>query len=72
MSFAPFNTHSSCYFHNCNILKFCGIINIEASYNTSRFGRKSVICSATVIWNLLQNKYNHDFMKVAPRALKSF
>ena len=42
------------------------------SYNTSRFGRKSIICSATLIWNLLRNKYNHDFMEVAPRALKNF
>ena len=41
------------------------------SYNTSRFGRQSVICSATLIWNHLQNKYsNHDFMKLAPKALK--
>ena len=30
MSFATFNSHSLCYFHNYNILKFCGIINIEA------------------------------------------
>ena len=42
------------------------------SYNTSRFGRKSVICSATLIWNHLQNKYSkHDFMKLAPKALKN-
>ena len=115
MSFAPFNSHSSSYFHNYNILKFCDIINIVAcafinnyfnsnifsvfaerfklalethahssrssikgllfvpSYNTSRFGRKSVICSATLIWNHLQKKYsNHDFMKLAPKALKNF
>ena len=43
------------------------------SYNTSKFGRKSIICSATLIWNHLQNKYNnHDFMKLAPKALKKF
>ena len=115
MSFAPFNSHSSSYFHDYNILKFCDIITIEAcafinncfnsntfsvfaerfkliseshahntrsssksllfvpSYNTSRFGRKSIICSATLIWNHLQNKYsNHDFMKLAPKALKKF
>ena len=43
------------------------------SYNTSRFGRKSIICSATLIWNHLQNKYsNHDFMKLAPKTLKKF
>ena len=42
------------------------------SYNTSRFGRKSIICSPTVIWNHLQNKYNnnHDFMKLAPKEKK--
>ena len=41
-------------------------------YNTSRFGRKSVICSATPVWNHLQNKNsNHDFMKPAPKALKN-
>ena len=42
-------------------------------YNTLRFGRKSIICSATLIWNLLQNKYsNQVFMKLAPKALKNF
>ena len=91
MSFASFNSHSSSYFHNYNILKVCDIINIEAcafinnyfnsdtfsvfaerfkllleplvhntrssskglpfvpSYNTSRFGKKSTICSAALI-----------------------
>ena len=35
--------------------------------------KKSVICSATLIWNLLQNKYsNQDFIKLAPKALKNF
>ena len=95
MSFAPFSSHSSFYFHDY-ILKFCDMINIEAcafinncfksnnfsvfaerfklvsesdahntrssskgllfvpSLNTSRFVRKSVICSATLIWNHLQ------------------
>ena len=43
------------------------------SYNTSRFGRKSVTCSAIPIWNHLKNKYsNHDFMKLAPKVLKRF
>ena len=42
------------------------------SYNTSRFGRKSVICSPTLIWKHLQNKYMiHDFMKLVPKALKN-
>ena len=115
ISFAPFNSHSSSYFHDNNILKFCGIINIEAcafinncfnsntfsvfaerfkhvseshahntrssskglifvpSYNTSRFGKKSVIHSGTLIWNHLQKKYsNHDFMKLTPKTLKNF
>ena len=37
------------------------------------FERKLIICSATLIWNHLQNKYsNHDFMKLAPKALKKF
>ena len=30
MSFAPFNSHSSSYFRDYNILKFCDIISIEA------------------------------------------
>ena len=30
LSFAPFNSHSSSYFHDYNILKFCDIINIES------------------------------------------
>ena len=42
------------------------------SYNTSRFGRKLVICFATLIWNHLKSKYsNHDFIKLAPKALKN-
>ena len=31
MSFAPFNSHLSSYLHDCNILKFRDIVNIEAS-----------------------------------------
>ena len=43
------------------------------SYNTSKLGRKSVICSASLIWNHLKNEYsNHDFMKVPPKAPKNF
>ena len=115
MNFVPFNSHSSSYFHDYNILKFCDIINIEActfinnyfdsntfsvfakgfrlvseshahntrpsskgllflpSYDTSRFGTKSIISCATLIWNHLQNKCsNHDFMKLAPKTLKNF
>ena len=30
MRFAPFNSHSSSYFHDYNILKLCDIVNIEA------------------------------------------
>ena len=34
---------------------------------------QSVMCSAILIWNHLQNKYsNHDFMKLAPKSLKNF
>ena len=111
--FASFNSHSSSYLYDYNILKFCDIVNTEAcpfinscfnsntfsvlherfrlvteshadntrsssigllfqSYNTSRFGTKSVICSATLIGNHLQNKYNnHDFMRLAPKALRN-
>ena len=115
MSFAPFNSHSSSYFHDYNILKFCDIINTEAcafinncfnsntfsvfaerfkliseshahntrssskgllfvpSYNTSRFGRKSIICSTTLIWNQLKKKYsNHDFMKLVPKLKRAW
>ena len=44
-----------------------------SGYNTSRFGRKSVISSATLIWNHLQNKYsNHNFKELAQKALKNF
>ena len=115
MSFASFSSHSWSSFHYYNILKFCDIVNIEASafinnsfnsnsfsvlavrfklvseshahnarsssksfifvpsYNTSRFGRKPVMCSAIPVWNHLQYKYsNHDFMKLAPKVLKTF
>ena len=30
MSFATFNAHSSSYFHDCNILKFCDVVNVES------------------------------------------
>ena len=115
MSFVPFNSNSSSYFHDYNISKLCDFANIEAcvfikycfnsydfsvfaerlklvseshahntrssskgllfvpSYNTSRFGRKSVVCAATLIWNHLKNKYsNHDFIKIARKVLKNF
>ena len=40
---------------------------------TSRCGRKSLICSATPIWNHLQNKYsNHDFITLPAKVLKNF
>ena len=49
-----------------------GLIFVQ-SYNTSRFGKKSIIFSATLIWNHLQIKYsNHGFTKLAPKALKKF
>ena len=114
MSLAPYNSHSSSYFHDYNILKFWDIVNIEIcafinncfnsntfsvfakrfkftseshahnarssskgllfvpSYNTSRFGGKSVICSTTLIWNHFNKYSNHDFMKLALKALKNF
>ena len=111
MNFSPFNSHSSSYFHDYNIFKFCDIINIEAcafvnncfnshnfslfaerfkivsethahntrssnkgllfvpSYNTSRFGRKLLTFSATIIWNHLQTKYsNHDFYETGSKS----
>ena len=43
------------------------------SYNTSRFERKSIICSATLIWNQLKKKYsNHDFMKFVPKLKRAW
>ena len=49
-----------------------GLIFVQ-SYNTSRFGKKSIFFSATLIWNHLQIKYsNHGFTKLAPKALKKF
>ena len=60
-------------FHAHNTRSSSKGLRFVPSYNTSRFGRKSVICSATLIWNHLQNKYsNHDFMKLIPKALKNF
>ena len=39
------------------------------SYNTSRFGRKLVICFATLTWNHLKSKYsNHDFIKTCTKS----
>ena len=59
--------------HARNTTSSSKVLLFVPSYNTSRFERKSVIYSATLIWNHLQNKYsNYDFMKLAPKALKNF
>ena len=42
------------------------------TYKTSRFRRKSVVRSTTLIWNHLQSSYCiHESMKLAPKALKN-
>ena len=41
------------------------------SYNTSRFGRKSVIHSTTLFWNHIQKKFNeHNFLEHSAKHLK--
>ena len=103
MNFAPFNTHTTPLFKNCNILKFADIINVEScifinnclnrdsfsifnenfklvsttysarngllfvsSYNTVRFGRKSIIHSTT--WNYLQGTLTeYNFLRKASK-----
>ena len=41
------------------------------SYNTVRFGRKSVIHSTTLTWNYLQDKLTkYNFLGLTPRSLK--
>ena len=41
------------------------------SYNTVRFGRKSIIHSTTLTWNYLQDKLNeYNFLCLTPRSLK--
>ena len=33
MNFAPFNTHTTPLFKNCNILTFADIINVESYFH---------------------------------------
>ena len=41
------------------------------SYNTVRFGKKSIIHSTTLTWNYLQDKLaEYNFMCLTPRSLK--
>ena len=41
------------------------------SYNTARFGRKSIIHSTTLTWNYLQDKLTeYNFLCLAPKSLK--
>ena len=43
------------------------------SYNSLKFGRKSIINSATLIWNHLQGKFSeNDFLSMTPNSLKAF
>ena len=37
MNFAPFNSHNTLLFKNCNILKFIDIINTESSTLVNKF-----------------------------------
>ena len=41
-----------------------------SSYKTPRFGKKSIICSATLKWNHLKYRNNY-FTKLAPKVLKN-
>ena len=41
------------------------------SYNTARFGRKSIIHSTILTWNYLQDKLTeYNFLYLAPKSLK--
>ena len=41
------------------------------SYNTVRFGRKSIIHSTTLTWNYLQDKLTeYNFLRLTPKSLK--
>ena len=41
------------------------------SYNTVRFGRKSIIHSTTLTWNYLQDKLTEHVLYLTPRSLIS-
>ena len=53
MSFTPFDSHSLPYFQDCNIFKFCDVVNIEAcnfinncfNSNTSVFAERFKLVS---------------------------
>ena len=40
------------------------------SYNSVRFGRKSIIHSTTVTWNYLQELTEYIFLSLTPRSFK--
>ena len=41
------------------------------SYNTVRFGRKSIIHSTTLTWNYVQHKFaEYNFLCLTPKSLK--
>ena len=54
--------------HSCNTKN--GLLFVP-SYNTVRFGRKSIIHSTTLTWNYLQYKLTeYNFLCLTPRSLK--
>ena len=72
-SFSSFNENfklvSTTYSYNTRSARN-GLLFVP-SYNTVRFGRKSIIHSTTLTWNYLQDKLTeHDFLYLTPKSLK--
>ena len=57
--------------HSCDIRSARNGLLFVPSYNSVRFGRKSIIHSTSVIWNYLQDKLTkYNFQSLTPRNLK--
>ena len=62
-----FNLASTTYSYNIDQQEMVSI----PSYNSVRFGRKSIIHSVTLTWNHLQDKLTeYDFLHLSPKSLK--
>ena len=66
MNFAPFNSHSSSYFHNCKILKFCDIINIEACASINS------VLIVTLFQNLLKDLKFYVMLTTLGHPVKTY
>ena len=60
MSFASFNSHSSFYFHDHNILKFCDIISIQACSFINNCFNSNTFSVFTERFKLISESHAHN------------